>query len=732
MTVFGTEMHIVTFLITIFEAAMLFFAFFWFLSRPSEKPRKRYMVLLLFLIQYNLCSGFFPDESINIPVQIQLILAYFGGISVSMYFVYYIYQALELKNLKTMAVYGSIWGLLLPFIFFFILPYMLTGDLDLSRRLVVIIPFLFSMVYVYTLTKSIWPKYKTLKTKIEREEVIGLYVSVMMWATLPIIVYFDGSQLLEHSITNTGFMIMSVVYVRSAIFKSRQDYDRLLKSEATLRQTNETLQQKVEERTRQLEKASEQRMNVFVNMVHETKTPLTLIFNYVSEVAEKFGSSEEMSITKMNLAKLHRNMNNFFDIHKLERGLEIYDHSKARNFSAILNNVITVYQKWANQKSISMIQKIEQDIYVKADPEALDSIASNLIENAIKYIPEGSTVTIELNIQDEKVHLIVADNGEGISESHQKKIFLPYYQVNHKKKNMQGIGMGLAIVKKIVENISGSIDLTSNPNEGTCICVALSVVDETVPIYEEEFENNLSKHYVPTEIALIELPEDATKQNILIVEDNLQLLSYLQKKLSTKYNIMMAISGREAINRLKQMNRNPDLILTDIMMDDMDGLEFVDILKTQSNLQHVPTIFLSAIAEHEQRIKGLELGAVDFISKPFKIEELKQKIKSILTNIHNQRVAFMHGATKMMNGNQVSFQEQNVSFEDKCKTLGLTLRQSEITQLLIDANSYKQIADQLHISEKTVSRHATDIFNKLEVKSRYELINLFEPSRKQA
>jgi DNA-binding response OmpR family regulator len=337
-----------------------------------------------------------------------------------------------------------------------------------------------------------------------------------------------------------------------------------------------------------------------------------------------------------------------------------------------------------------------------------------------------------LKIKDGNAQLIVTDNGNGISQEHQQKIFLPYYQVNHKKKNAQGIGMGLAIVKKIIENIGGTIDLTSNPNHGTQVSVIFSAVNQTKGIPEDKINFDQSRRYVPSEIDLAEFPIDPAKQNLLVVEDNLQLLSFIQKKLSDNYNILLAGNGIEAIRKLEQMNGVPDLILTDIMMDDMDGFVFVKSVRAHPNLKHVPVIFLSAIAEHERKIKGLQLGAVDFISKPFKIAELQAKIKSILSNLSNQRIAFMNGATKMMNGSQVSFQEKVISFDDKCKELGLTIRQAEIAQLLIDANSYKKIADQLHISEKTVSRHATDIFNKLEIKSKYELMNLFDKARKQA
>ena len=180
MTFLNTEIHIVTFLITVFEAAMLFFAFIWFLSRPSERSRKRYVVLLLLLIIYNLFSGLFPDASINIPITIQNILAYMGGICVSMYFVYYIYMSLELENLKRLAVYGALWFLFLPFIIFFVLTYMITNDLELSRKLLVVVPFLFSVYYIITLTRAIRIRYRVLKSRTEKEETVGLYVSVLL------------------------------------------------------------------------------------------------------------------------------------------------------------------------------------------------------------------------------------------------------------------------------------------------------------------------------------------------------------------------------------------------------------------------------------------------------------------------------------------------------------------------------------------------------------------------
>ncbi len=431
-------MHLVTFLITAFESVMLFFAIIWYQSRPSEKARGRYVILLILLIQYNVYSGLFPDVHINIPIQIQLILAYFGGISVSMYFIYYVYKALELQRLKTIAVYGSIWCLFLPFIIFFIIPYLITGDADFSRKLVVIIPFAFTVFYVYTLTKSVWPKIRHLPSGIERQETLGLYISVLLWATLPVIVYFDGSQVVENGITNMGFMIMSVVFVRSAIFKSREDFAKLQESKEQLVQANETLLTKVKERTQELEIANQKRLNSFINLMHETKTPLTLINNCLDDLMQKYGASEETDITKLNLVKLNRNMNNFFDVHKLDRGIHIYDHSINIDFSEMIKNAIREFSPLGKRKGIIISSDIDEDILLKADPEAIYRVVDNLMENAIKYSNPDGQIYVQLKKDREFINLTIKDNGSGIAEEHQQKIFSPIIRLITRKEMFRG------------------------------------------------------------------------------------------------------------------------------------------------------------------------------------------------------------------------------------------------------------------------------------------------------
>jgi signal transduction histidine kinase len=524
MTVLNTDMHAVTFVITVFELVMLFFAIIWLLSRPGDVRRRRYVVLLTLLIFYNIFSGLFPDEKLPIPVALQLVLAYLGGFSVSMYFVYYIYKTFELESLKTISVYGTIGFLFLPFILFFVLPYMITGNAELSRQLVVILPFGFSVVYLYTLTKALWKRYITLTNSIEKEAIIGVFISVLLWATLPIIVFMNGSQVIENGTTNTGFMIMSVLYIRSAIFRSREDYQKILNSEEALREANENLQQKVNERTRELEIANDEKLKAYLNLVHETKTPLTLINNYLDKLFQKFGDSEELHITKINMEKLTRDMEHFFDIQKAANGGLIFHHNQIINWSADLETMLPIYRNWAEEMEITFTDQIESGLCIKSDPVAINRIVGNLVSNAIKFTEPGGFVKVALNGDGQEIQLSVKDSGTGISEARQAHLYEPYYQLSRDKSNAQGLGLGLSIVKITVDSLNGSIDMMSKPGLGTSFTVRLpryAMANDEIPA-DNTIQNNLPVG-MQRDIELPETVFDALKPVILIVEDNLDI-----------------------------------------------------------------------------------------------------------------------------------------------------------------------------------------------------------------
>lgn len=223
-------MHLVTFSITAFEVVILFFQVIYFLQRTNDVRRLLYLVLLVLIILYNLTSGFLPDENFPLPITLQNVLAYLVAFSTSMYFVYYFYRAFNLRRLRFFATFGSLVFLFAPFIFLFVIPYYLTGDLELSRKLTVVIPFFYGVAFIVATTRAFMFKFRereySERSKIEL--VLAAYIALLSWVTLPIIVFFGDYQALEHSVTNSGFLIMTIVYIRSSIYQSRKEYKLLL------------------------------------------------------------------------------------------------------------------------------------------------------------------------------------------------------------------------------------------------------------------------------------------------------------------------------------------------------------------------------------------------------------------------------------------------------------------------------------------------------------------------
>jgi DNA-binding CsgD family transcriptional regulator len=229
----NTEMHMVTFVITTFEVIMLLFQIVYFLERTSDRKRLLYLILLIAVILYNVCSGFLPDPDIPIPIMIQNVTAYLVAFSTSMYFVWYFYKAFDLKHLRFFATYGSIFFLFLPFLMLFVVPYLVTGDLDLSRRLTVIIPFLYGLAFIAATIRAFVIKFRhrEYSDKLKRELVFAACLTLVFWVALPVIVFFGDFQVLEHSVTNAGFLVMTVVYVRAMIHQSRREYTLLQHSD---------------------------------------------------------------------------------------------------------------------------------------------------------------------------------------------------------------------------------------------------------------------------------------------------------------------------------------------------------------------------------------------------------------------------------------------------------------------------------------------------------------------
>lgn len=227
MLVFGTEMHIVTFIFVALETVMFFFQLVFYLTRPEDKARLWYLILLTLLQFYNIASGLLPDPNIPIPIYIQNIIAYGSGFIMASFFPYYFYKVFDLTRLKFHATYGILLFLILPYIIFFVITYSVNQDLKWARQYGLIIPFFYSLTLIWAITRAIIPAFRENNNRRSITKIIGLYLAVAPWTALAVVVYIDAGQPVEASLTNGGFLVITILYIAETVKKYRSEYKEL-------------------------------------------------------------------------------------------------------------------------------------------------------------------------------------------------------------------------------------------------------------------------------------------------------------------------------------------------------------------------------------------------------------------------------------------------------------------------------------------------------------------------
>ncbi len=382
------------------------------------------------------------------------------------------------------------------------------------------------------------------------------------------------------------------------------------------------------ERATEIELLSNMKTNLFVNLAHETKTPLSIIQANLESYVKEAPESEKLNEIKYNIDLLIKDMVNFLDVEKISQGKILYDDAQGLNVSEIVNMKVLSFKDLCSQKNILIEKHIEDDVCIYSDPFAFDRILNNLIDNAVKYNKKGGEISVKVWKDENMAFIEISDTGIGIEQEHIKRIFEPYYQVAHKKNNAQGMGMGLYITKKIVESLNGTIRMESVLGEFTSI---------RIRIPEWEHQNKaLPKqgliYDMPMEMPVYDIG-DVYKENgkalVLIVEDNIRLLAALRSELSKEYSVVCSLNGIQALQKINQ-EPIPDIIVSDIMMDVMDGYELLEQVRKSEIARDIPFVFLTAKVGINEEIKGLKSGAVDYIQKPFSMEALKARINSLV------------------------------------------------------------------------------------------------------
>ncbi len=520
------------------------------------------------------------------------------------------------------------------------------------------------------------------------------------------------------------FIIGSFIFIYSiGIYQSRQ----FLHTNLTLKELTYNLEQKVIERTQQLEEKEKQKTIAFTNISHEIKTPLTIISNYIEKHIRNHGENEEIKIARDNINKLKRDIIDVLDFEKLEAGMVFYDHSQIVDVSNVIRMNILMFKELADQKGINIKHDIKKNVYTKIDINAMDRIINNLIDNAIKYTPINGEIKIILKNEKKVIELIIQDTGIGISKEEQENIFKPYFQISHKKSNIQGIGMGLNITKKIIDEIEGKIEVDSKLNEGAKFTVKFKKhILAGKDIIQKRTEHSILIDNI-TNIKLREEKYIEGKNNVYIVEDNIQMLSYLQENLFDKYNVFYARDGKDALEKLRNIPK-PDIIIADIMMDVMDGYEFYDNIKKSENFNDIPFLILTAKSGLNEKIKALSMGAIDFISKPFDLNELLFKLNSILEVNKKHEKKFIESIYKVSKEQlkEIDNEIEAVDFDKIKEKYNLTNNEIEICKLIKERLTNKEIGLGLNKAESTIKNYIQIIFEKLLVNKREKAIELMD------
>jgi signal transduction histidine kinase/AraC-like DNA-binding protein len=447
----------------------------------------------------------------------------------------------------------------------------------------------------------------------------------------------------------------------------------------------DNLEQKVSKRTVELQTAKDElagtnellkhaqliQSNFYTNISHEFRTPLTLIMGPAKQLLETLtekSARDQLNLIHRNAKRLNRLVDELLDISKIESG-EMKLKTCSANLVSVVKGLALSFHSLAETKNITFtVCSDEDEIIAYIDNEKFDKILSNILSNAFKFTPGGGKVEIKIKTppvftlkngtlrgelshpaerrgvgkKHDYIEILITDTGIGIPPEQKEKIFDRFYQVDgsHTRQH-EGTGIGLSLTKELIELHKGRIEVESEEGKGSTFKLFFPLGKEHLrpdEICEEAEEKELK----PETQVLIHEPDEffekrhhkiidydpTEKPTLLIVEDNPDVRQYISMILESHYRIYEANDGEDGLE--KSFEHIPDLIISDIMMPKMDGFRMCNILKSDSRTSHIPIIMLTAKATMEDKISGLELGADEYIMKPFEASELKARIKNLI------------------------------------------------------------------------------------------------------
>lgn len=410
-----------------------------------------------------------------------------------------------------------------------------------------------------------------------------------------------------------------------------------------------------------LEKEKEKELNAaklefFTNISHELRSPLTLILGPVEKLISKIDSLKKEDRLKSyntiqsNADYLLKLTKQLLDFRKLEQGKTPLTCAHVNVVSAV-KKISEQFNSLADKKNISLEYYVpEKKVFVWIDLNKLEKIVHNLLSNAIKFTPKNGSISIKIMLKNPNqiypegyFALSVTDNGVGIKSSELKNIFDRFYQADNQNKKNKGVGIGLSFSHSLAKIHGGALTVQSKLNEGSTFTLTLPLgtahLTSEQMIDDKEFilKNIEMPIHQSSERQEVIFYENDNKPVLLIIEDNIEINHYIASELSEEYAIISCVNGSKGLELANE--KSPDVIISDIMMPGIDGLEVCRQVKKDIQINHIPFILLSAKTTNESRVEGLQAGADVYLIKPFNMDVLKMQISSLLENrkrIHDE------------------------------------------------------------------------------------------------
>lgn len=470
----------------------------------------------------------------------------------------------------------------------------------------------------------------------------------------------DRQDVLRNRIIAASLFLLLLVV---ALFQYFRNKDRLKKKEAELAAQ---LERAEAEKLREMDQL---KSRFFANISHEFRTPLTLIKGPLQAAEKNLDIYKTREVTipakyirvmRLNADRLLRLVNQLLDLSKLEGG-KMHLRAAEGDLGHFVRVVAASFESLADRKQINYRIDLPADPLIAwFDPDKLEKILINLLSNAFKFTKEEGEVSVALEeTKASEVRIKVSDSGVGISEEELPHIFERFYSsfspgFSGRRSGIEagGAGVGLALTKELVELQHGRISVDSKEGEGTTFIVYLPLgkdhlqAEEMVAAFGvgvktsvESRAGTFSPKRVPESNSDSSSPlENSNLPIALVVEDNTEVREYILDQLGEGYQLLEAVDGQEGLK--KALEKIPDLIISDVMMPEMDGMELCAKIKTDERTSHIPFILLTARAEHADKMTGLEIGADDYLAKPFDADELRVRVRNLIEQSRRLRERF--------------------------------------------------------------------------------------------